>query len=179
MAKASAGLLVWRPAADGPEFLLAHPGGPFWKSRDEGAWSIPKGLIEPGEEPLAAARREFREETSFEPEGPFDPLPQSSEIGCPDQVHVGVQDQVAQLLQVRLLLRAAAAGRHVLIHRERRQGIQFAIQGSADEYLNLIAVHDYFVPPSGMSSFNNNARARDSRDITVPIGTLRTYAISL
>lgn len=81
MVKASAGLLVWRLAAVGPEFLLAHPGGPLWKNRDEGAWSIPKGLIEPGKEPLAAARREFREETGFDPEGPFDPLPPIRQAG--------------------------------------------------------------------------------------------------
>lgn len=57
------------------EVLLAHPGGPFWAHRDEGAWSIPKGLIEAGEEPLAAARREFEEETGVVPEGPYLELP--------------------------------------------------------------------------------------------------------
>jgi len=51
------------------EFLLAHPGGPFWKDRDAGAWTIPKGEIRPGEEPVAAARREFEEEVGFKPEG--------------------------------------------------------------------------------------------------------------
>jgi predicted NUDIX family NTP pyrophosphohydrolase len=49
--------------------LLAHPGGPFWRGRDEGAWMIPKGLIEPGEEPLAAALREFEEELGARPAG--------------------------------------------------------------------------------------------------------------
>jgi predicted NUDIX family NTP pyrophosphohydrolase len=58
----SAGVLAWRRAASGPEFLLVHPGGPFWAGKDEAAWSIPKGLIEPGEDPWAAARREFAEE---------------------------------------------------------------------------------------------------------------------
>lgn len=56
------------------EVFLAHPGGPFWKNRDEGAWTIPKGLIQPGEEPLAAACREFDEETGITPTGPFLPL---------------------------------------------------------------------------------------------------------
>lgn len=49
--------------------LLAHPGGPFWKKRDTGAWTLPKGLVEPGEDPLAAALREFEEETGTRPTG--------------------------------------------------------------------------------------------------------------
>lgn len=60
--KHSAGILLFRRAEDGVEVLLVHPGGPFWKRRDEGAWSIPKGEIEPGEEPVAAALRELGEE---------------------------------------------------------------------------------------------------------------------
>jgi predicted NUDIX family NTP pyrophosphohydrolase len=63
MKKASAGLLLYRRAAGGLEVLLVHPGGPYWARKDLGAWSIPKGEIESGEEPLAAARREFAEET--------------------------------------------------------------------------------------------------------------------
>jgi predicted NUDIX family NTP pyrophosphohydrolase len=60
----SAGLLLYRAAdGDGIEVLIAHPGGPFWAARDVGAWSIPKGEIEDGEDPLAVARREFEEET--------------------------------------------------------------------------------------------------------------------
>ena len=53
------------------EFLLVHPGGPFWAKKDEGAWSIPKGLFEEGENPLAAAKREFEEETGCVPAGEF------------------------------------------------------------------------------------------------------------
>jgi predicted NUDIX family NTP pyrophosphohydrolase len=56
------------------EVFLVHPGGPFWAKKDEGAWSIPKGEFEPGEEPLAAAKREFTEETGFVAEGDFVPL---------------------------------------------------------------------------------------------------------
>ena len=56
------------------EVLLAHPGGPFWRSRDEGAWTLPKGEYEDPEEPLAAAQREFTEETGVAPAGPFVPL---------------------------------------------------------------------------------------------------------
>jgi predicted NUDIX family NTP pyrophosphohydrolase len=53
------------------EVFLVHPGGPFWIGKDEGAWSIPKGLIEPGENYLTTAKREFEEETSIVPSGPF------------------------------------------------------------------------------------------------------------
>ena len=58
----SAGVLVWRRRSGGVEFLLAHPGGPYWAGKDAAAWSIPKGLVEPGEDGWAAARREFAEE---------------------------------------------------------------------------------------------------------------------
>lgn len=71
MQKVSAGLLMYRMREGKLEFLLAHPGGPFWKNRDAGAWTIPKGEIQPGEEPLAAARREFEEEIGFKAEGTF------------------------------------------------------------------------------------------------------------
>jgi predicted NUDIX family NTP pyrophosphohydrolase len=65
--KRSAGLLLYRrPNGVGIELLIAHPGGPFWKRRDEGAWTIPKGLIEDGEAEIDVARREFREETGQE-----------------------------------------------------------------------------------------------------------------
>ena len=57
-----------------PEVLLVHPGGPFWAHKDDGAWSIPKGELEAGEDLLASARREFAEETGFRAEGPFIPL---------------------------------------------------------------------------------------------------------
>lgn len=68
--KRSAGLLLYRLDADCLEVLLAHPGGPFWRRRDLGAWSIPKGAIEPGEDAETAARREFAEETGHAPQGP-------------------------------------------------------------------------------------------------------------
>lgn len=63
MAKRTAGILLWRRRGADIEVLLVHPGGPFWSTKDDGAWSIPKGLYGPGEEAAAAARREFREET--------------------------------------------------------------------------------------------------------------------
>jgi predicted NUDIX family NTP pyrophosphohydrolase len=67
VARTSAGLLLYRRTAGEVEVLLAHPGGPLWARRDEGAWSLPKGEIGPGEEPLAVAWREFLEETGHEP----------------------------------------------------------------------------------------------------------------
>ena len=73
-ANVSAGLLLFRRAAGGLELFLAHPGGPFWRDRDLGAWTIPKGVLEDGEDPLAAARREFGEETGIAATGPFLPL---------------------------------------------------------------------------------------------------------
>jgi predicted NUDIX family NTP pyrophosphohydrolase len=69
--KRSAGVLLYRRKAKGFEVFLVHPGGPFWRNKDEGAWTIPKGIIEPGEDPLAAARREFGEETGFAVDGEF------------------------------------------------------------------------------------------------------------
>jgi predicted NUDIX family NTP pyrophosphohydrolase len=71
MPRTSAGLLMYRIKDGALQVLLVHPGGPFWKNKDEGAWSIPKGEPNEGEELLAAAQREFREETGFTPAGPF------------------------------------------------------------------------------------------------------------
>lgn len=66
----SAGLVLFR-RAPGLQVFLAHPGGPFWQHRNLGAWTIPKGMINPGEHPLEAARREFQEETGVVPIGPY------------------------------------------------------------------------------------------------------------
>jgi len=73
-AKQSAGLLMFRRSSGDLEVLLAHPGGPFWEGRHEGAWTIPKGGIHDGEQASDSAIREFREETGFEPHGPYLPL---------------------------------------------------------------------------------------------------------
>jgi len=67
-AKHSAGILLYRLAGSKPEFLLVHPGGPFWAKKDAGAWTIPKGEVEPEEEDVACALRELREELGPAPE---------------------------------------------------------------------------------------------------------------
>jgi predicted NUDIX family NTP pyrophosphohydrolase len=69
MAKRSAGILMYRRRDGELQVLLGHPGGPFWAKKDAGAWSIPKGEIDAGEDPLAAAKREFAEETGLRPDG--------------------------------------------------------------------------------------------------------------
>jgi predicted NUDIX family NTP pyrophosphohydrolase len=79
--RSSAGLLLFRVVEGVLQVLLVHPGGPFWARKDLGAWSMPKGEIDPGEAPLDAARREFTEETGGTADGHFVPLgvrPQSS-----------------------------------------------------------------------------------------------------
>ena len=72
--KKSAGLLMYRRRDGGIEVLLARPGGPWWRGKDAGAWTIPKGEYEAPEEPLAAALREWSEETGFPANPPFIPL---------------------------------------------------------------------------------------------------------
>jgi predicted NUDIX family NTP pyrophosphohydrolase len=71
MPKLSAGILLFRRRPAGVEVMLVHPGGPFWAKKDSGAWSIPKGLTDEGEDLLAAAKREFLEETGVAIEGAF------------------------------------------------------------------------------------------------------------
>src|ERR1700722_10688232 len=85
MGKRSAGLLFYRRGDAGVAVLLVHPGGPFWAKKDLGAWSIPKGEYVEGEEPLAAAQREFAEETGAQPRGEFVPL---GEVKQPGGKHV-------------------------------------------------------------------------------------------
>ena len=76
----SAGILLYRFREE-LEVLLIHPGGPFWRGKDAGAWMIPKGGVEPGEEPKAAALREFEEELGTRPEGELRPLPRIRQTG--------------------------------------------------------------------------------------------------
>jgi predicted NUDIX family NTP pyrophosphohydrolase len=70
----SAGILMYRQTGTELEVLLVHPGGPFWRNKDEGAWSIPKGEINEGEDAAVSARREFLEETGCALSGPLEPL---------------------------------------------------------------------------------------------------------
>lgn len=82
MPKESAGLLLFRRRAGSSiEVLLGHPGGPFWTGRDAGAWTLPKGGIHPGEEPLATAIREFTEETGYPTSPPYIALGQITQRG--------------------------------------------------------------------------------------------------
>jgi len=74
MPKISAGILLYRRHGGATEVLLVHPGGPFWRNKDRGAWSIPKGEAQPGEPLLDHAKREFAEETGFPASGDFKPL---------------------------------------------------------------------------------------------------------
>src|SRR5436190_20352921 len=71
MPRVSAGLLMFRRREERTQVLMAHPGGPFWKNKDDGAWSIPKGEVEDDEDVLDAARREFAEETGAQLCGEF------------------------------------------------------------------------------------------------------------
>jgi predicted NUDIX family NTP pyrophosphohydrolase len=71
VAAASAGILLYRRTLRSLEVLLVHPGGPFWRNKDDGAWSIPKGEIDPGEKPEDVARREFFEELGSAAPGPL------------------------------------------------------------------------------------------------------------
>jgi predicted NUDIX family NTP pyrophosphohydrolase len=82
MPKQSAGIVLYRRRNSQLEVFLVHPGGPFWKNKDQGAWSIPKGEFESGEDPLAAARREFEEETGVRlADGEFMPLGEIKQAG--------------------------------------------------------------------------------------------------
>ena len=81
MAKASAGLLLYRRRGGALEVFLVHPGGPFWARKDDGAWSIPKGEFGADEDPLDAARREFEEETGFRAEAAGVPLTPQRQAG--------------------------------------------------------------------------------------------------
>lgn len=74
MAKQSAGILIYRHRNSGVEVFLVHPGGPFWRNKDLGSWSIPKGEFVEGEHPLEVAQRELREETGLTVDGSFVPL---------------------------------------------------------------------------------------------------------
>jgi predicted NUDIX family NTP pyrophosphohydrolase len=82
MPKLSAGILLFRTVAGGLQILLVHPGGPFWRNKDEGAWSIPKGEYDDGEDALAVARREFEEELGAKaPSGEYQQLGELKQRG--------------------------------------------------------------------------------------------------
>jgi predicted NUDIX family NTP pyrophosphohydrolase len=77
----SGGILLFKYVDVGLRVMLVHPGGPFWVKKDDGAWSIPKGILEESEAALEAARREFKEETGFDVDGEFIELGQLKQPG--------------------------------------------------------------------------------------------------
>ena len=79
--KRSCGVLLYRRTGAELEVLLVHPGGPYWTRKDAGAWHIPKGVPEPGEEPAATARREVQEELGIQLEGALEPLGEIRQAG--------------------------------------------------------------------------------------------------
>lgn len=81
MAPLSAGILLYRRRDSAVEVLLIHSGGPFWRNKDAGAWMIPKGQVEPGEDSAAAALREFQEELGTQPPGELRPLARVRQAG--------------------------------------------------------------------------------------------------
>lgn len=81
MPATSAGVVMYRKSGPGLQVLLVHPGGPFWRKKDLGAWSIPKGEMAAGEDPVVVARREFMEETGTEPRGDVHPLGEVRQAG--------------------------------------------------------------------------------------------------
>src|SRR5690348_752437 len=81
MKQRSAGVVLYRRDGAGVSVLLVRPGGPFWRNKTEGAWQIPKGLIEPGEDPAAAARREAEEELGIALDGELQPLGEIRQAG--------------------------------------------------------------------------------------------------
>ncbi|MDX8531266.1 NUDIX domain-containing protein [Mesorhizobium sp. VK25A] len=94
MPQKSAGLLIHRRIAGVLEFLLVHPGGPFWARKDEGAWSIPKGLIGDNEDELEAAKREAEEELGVAVNGDFRPLGSYKQPGGKIVVAWGVEADI-------------------------------------------------------------------------------------
>jgi predicted NUDIX family NTP pyrophosphohydrolase len=100
MAKQSAGVLLYRKASGVLEVLLVHPGGPFWQNKDDHAWSIPKGELQPGETPLEAATRELEEETGIVVRGELEPLGSVTQSGG-KIVHVWAVHQDSDLGNLR------------------------------------------------------------------------------
>ena len=90
----SAGILMYRRTGPGLEVLLVHPGGPFWRNKDKGAWSIPKGEMDEGEDAAAAARREFLEETGVAISGALEPVGEIRQRGGKRVVAFAVEGDI-------------------------------------------------------------------------------------
>lgn len=100
MLQYSAGIILFRRSGAGCEVFLVHPGGPYWQKKDQGAWSIAKGLIEDGEDALQAARREFAEETGFSVNGQFIDLGEAK-VHSKKIVHAWALEQEVDASQLR------------------------------------------------------------------------------
>jgi len=98
--KFSAGILLYRFRDGELQVLLAHPGGPYWARKDKGAWMIPKGEVEEGEDPLQTAKREFREEIGFEVDGRFIDLGEVKQSGG-KRVHIWALEKDFEVRKVR------------------------------------------------------------------------------
>ncbi len=98
--KFSAGILLYRFRNGELQVLLAHPGGPYWARKDEGAWMIPKGEVEEGEDPLQAAKREFKEEIGFKVDGDFIDLGEVKQSGG-KKVHVWALEKDFEVKEVK------------------------------------------------------------------------------
>jgi predicted NUDIX family NTP pyrophosphohydrolase len=90
----SAGILMYRRTGSRLEVLLVHPGGPFWRNKDEGAWSIPKGEMDGDEDAAVAGRREFLEETGIAVTGPLEPLGDIRQRGGKQVIAFAVEDDL-------------------------------------------------------------------------------------
>ena len=145
MTKRSAGILLYRGRGDALRLLLVHPGGPFWAKKDEGAWSIPKGEYDEGEDPLAVARREFEEELgSPTPAGGIIELGElvqpSRKLITAFAIAGDFDHKPAQVQPVRIGM-AAEERAHAILPRGRPRGVVHARRGQGEDPARSATLH--------------------------------------